>query len=136
VDGAADRGANAGRDGRACEKREEGRSVASQAGREKRGEEMGGGGGPALGVPRGAGRCGAWLRPAGGVPTAFQPTVARPRRARAARHCSDSGAGADARAPAVSGRGSEKREARRAWAGPGMKRVGRAQMNSMILDFI
>jgi hypothetical protein len=31
VDGIADRGANAGRDGRACEKKEEGRSAASQA---------------------------------------------------------------------------------------------------------
>jgi hypothetical protein len=34
VDGVADRGANAGRDGRACGKREEGRSAASQTGGE------------------------------------------------------------------------------------------------------
>jgi hypothetical protein len=38
------------------------------------------------------------------------------------------------RGPAVGGRGSEKREARRAWAGPGRKRVDRAQMNSTVLD--
>jgi hypothetical protein len=41
---------------------------------------------------------------------------------------------ADARAPTVGRRGSEKREARRAWAGPGRKRVGRALMNSTVLD--
>jgi hypothetical protein len=44
VDGVDDRGANAGRDNRACGKREEGRSAASQARGEKRGEEMGGSG--------------------------------------------------------------------------------------------
>jgi hypothetical protein len=42
---------------------------------------------------------------------------------------------ADAQAPAVGRRGSEKREARHTWAGPGRKkRVGRVQMNSTILD--
>lgn len=96
MDGAADRGANAGRDGRACGKREEGRSSASQAG--GLGGEKGrrkGRGGPTVGVPRVMGA--AW-------------------------------------APAVGERGSEKREARRAWTGPGRKRVGRAQMNSTVLD--
>jgi hypothetical protein len=44
VDGVADRGAKAGRDGRACEKREEGRSVASQGGGGgEKGEKNGGG---------------------------------------------------------------------------------------------
>jgi hypothetical protein len=47
VDGVADRGANAGRDGRACRKKEEGRSTASQAGGggEKRGRRNGRGSG-------------------------------------------------------------------------------------------
>jgi hypothetical protein len=46
VDGVADRGANAGRDGRACGKREEGRSTASQTG----------GGGPVVGCHAALGR--------------------------------------------------------------------------------
>jgi hypothetical protein len=55
VDGVADRGANAGRDGRACGKREEGRSAASQAGGRKGEKKWGVGGGPTMGVPHGAG---------------------------------------------------------------------------------
>jgi hypothetical protein len=117
VDGAADRGANAGRDGRACRKREEGPGsdrwmgqlttpLSSQA-TGRKGEKKLGGGGLDVGVPRGAGV--VWgLAPTGGR---------RPDHV-----------------PAVSGRGSEKREARCAWAGPGRKRVGRVQMNSIVLD--
>jgi hypothetical protein len=81
-----------------------------------RGEERGG---LAVGVPHGAGA--AWgLAPTGGRLPDRGPAVTR--------------AGANARAPAVGGRGSEKRFARRAWAGPRRKRVGRAHMNSMVLD--
>jgi hypothetical protein len=75
---------------------------------------------------------GAWLRPVGGILTVSRPAVTQ---ARAARRCSDSSApGADGRAPVVVRVGRERRETRSAWASPGRKRVGRAQMNSMFLD--
>jgi hypothetical protein len=62
------------------------------------------------------------------------PTVTRPRRARAARRCSDNGS----LAPTWAGPGgSESGEARVAhgcaWAGPRRKRGGRAQMNNKVL---
>jgi hypothetical protein len=56
VDGAADRGANAGRDGHVCGKREEGRSAASQAG--GKGEKNGGGGSSRGGATRHGGSVG------------------------------------------------------------------------------
>jgi hypothetical protein len=76
----------------------------------KRGEQ----GGPAAGTPRGAGRVGPGSDrgPAaahvGGAPLFRQWHTDM----------------ADTRALAVGGRGSEKREARRAWASPGRKRSG------------
>jgi hypothetical protein len=89
-----------------------------------------GGGGLAVGVPRGAGV--AWgLAPTGGRRPDRVPVVARTGGASLFGQWRG---GTDAWALAVGGRGSEKREARRAWAGPEGKRVGRAQMNSMILD--
>jgi hypothetical protein len=81
---------------------------------------------------------GAWgLAPTGGrrpnhVPADRGPAAARAGGAPLFRQWRADAA--DARAPAVGGRGSEKREARRAWAGPGRKRVGRALMNIMVLD--
>jgi hypothetical protein len=101
--------------------------LGQRCGREgkRRGER--GGGGLAVGVPCGAGHVGPGSnrraasrpRPGHGVPLLWQ------------WHAD----AADAWAPVVGGRGSEKREARRAWAGLGRKkRVGRTQLNSMILD--
>jgi hypothetical protein len=80
---------------------------------------------------------GAWgLAPTGGrhpdcVSADCDPAVARAGGTSlfGQRH-----AGADARALAIDGRGSEKRESRRAWAGPRRKRGGRAQMNGTVLD--
>jgi hypothetical protein len=91
---------------------EQARSAARLRGK-RRGEP--GGGVRPWGVPRGAGRVGAG---------SDRRAASRPRPGRGAR----------GRAPAVGERRSEKREARRAWAGPGRKRVGRAQMNTMVLD--
>jgi hypothetical protein len=65
VDGVADRGANAGRDGRACGKGRRG---------EKRGRRTGGG----------SDRGGATRR-GGGTPTVSRPTATQARRARMAR---------------------------------------------------
>jgi hypothetical protein len=80
------------------------------------------GGGPSWAMPHGGrGSTGPGIRPAGGV-----PIVARPRRTRAVFRKWRANV-VDMWAPAVGGRGSEKRERRgRTWAGPGRKRVGRA----------
>jgi hypothetical protein len=117
VDGVADRGANAGRDGRACEKREEdARRLLKPTGG---GEEWGGG--PAVGVPRGVGA--AWVL----APTASRPTATRAQCARAARLCFGQG-----RAEAADGwarwqwkREGEERHERRAGArGPAREEKG------------
>jgi hypothetical protein len=84
VDGAADRGAKARRDGCVCGKREEGRSAASQAAGEKRGEEMGGA------SRGGATRHGGGVGPGSDRRAASRPWPGRQRRA-----------GADVRAPVV-----------------------------------
>jgi hypothetical protein len=64
----------------------------------------------------------AWgLAPTGGRRPDRDPTVAR---AGGASLFGQRRAGTDTRAPAVGGRGSEKREAQRAWAGPGRKTGG------------
>jgi hypothetical protein len=136
MDGAADRGANVGRDGRACGKREEGPGsdqwtgqltapLSSQA-RGRKGEKKLGGGVWTWGCHV------AWgLAPTSGRRLDRVPAAAR---AGGALLFGQRRAGADARAPNADGRGSEKREARCAWAGPGRKRVGRAWMNSIVLD--
>jgi hypothetical protein len=71
--------------------------------------------------------CGAWLRPAGGVPTVSQPTAARVCGAPLFRQWHADAA--DVWAPAVGGRGSEKREAwahmgrpGQTWSGPGLEK--------------
>jgi hypothetical protein len=114
VDGVADRGANAGRDGRACGKREEGARR--------------------LLKPTGGGKNGEGVRPWGLAPTASRPTATRAQCARAARLCFGQGRAeaADGWAPVAVGAGGRGEARGRAWAGPRRKRGGQAQMNSMV----